>query len=82
VLRKNEFEKVQQNLRDKLGLKAGCGGCEQAFPAEAAGRHRSGGKRKIIGNEFIAVFDDEANRIAEETGGVEWLVQGTLYPDV
>jgi GMP synthase (glutamine-hydrolysing) len=40
------------------------------------------GKRKIIGTEFIAVFDDEALRIAEETGGVEWLVQGTLYPDV
>jgi GMP synthase (glutamine-hydrolysing) len=40
------------------------------------------GKRKIIGNEFIAVFDDEAERIAKESGGVEWLVQGTLYPDV
>ena len=32
--------------------------------------------------EFIAVFDDEATRIAKETGGVDWLVQGTLYPDV
>src|SRR6202044_2039797 len=39
-------------------------------------------KRKRIGAEFIAVFEDEANRIAQETGGVEWLVQGTLYPDV
>ena len=43
-------------------------------------------KRKIIGNEFIAVFDDEAARIARETGGprnrMAWLVQGTLYPDV
>jgi GMP synthase (glutamine-hydrolysing) len=39
-------------------------------------------KRKRIGAEFIAVFEDEANRIAKETGGVEWLVQGTLYPDV
>ena len=39
-------------------------------------------KRKIIGAEFIAVFDDEAARIAGETGGVDWLVQGTLYPDV
>ncbi|MGA7316410.1 MAG: glutamine-hydrolyzing GMP synthase, partial [Silvibacterium sp.] len=39
-------------------------------------------KRKIIGNEFIAVFDDEAHRIAQQTGGVDWLVQGTLYPDV
>ncbi len=39
-------------------------------------------KRKRIGAEFIAVFDDEAKRIAKETGGVDWLVQGTLYPDV
>ena len=39
-------------------------------------------KRKRIGAEFIAVFEDEANRIAKETGGVDWLVQGTLYPDV
>jgi GMP synthase (glutamine-hydrolysing) len=39
-------------------------------------------KRKIIGNEFIAVFDHEAKRIEKEEGKVEWLVQGTLYPDV
>ncbi len=39
-------------------------------------------KRKIIGNEFIAVFDEEAHRIEKEEGNVEWLVQGTLYPDV
>ena len=39
-------------------------------------------KRKIIGNEFIEVFDAEAHRILKEEGEVEWLVQGTLYPDV
>ena len=39
-------------------------------------------KRKIIGNEFIAVFDEEARRIEKEEGEVDWLVQGTLYPDV
>ena len=39
-------------------------------------------KRKIIGNEFIEVFDDEAHRILQTEGHVEWLVQGTLYPDV
>ena len=42
-------------------------------------------KRKIIGREFIAVFDDEAKRILEQEehgGEVAWLVQGTLYPDV
>ena len=39
-------------------------------------------KRKIIGNEFIKVFEEEAQRIAKTEGEVKWLVQGTLYPDV
>src|SRR5204863_1564885 len=39
-------------------------------------------KRRIIGNEFIAVFDEEADRIKREQSHVEFLVQGTLYPDV
>src|SRR5205814_3611081 len=39
-------------------------------------------KRKIIGNEFIAVFDQQAHDIEKKEGKVEWLVQGTLYPDV
>jgi GMP synthase (glutamine-hydrolysing) len=82
VLRKNEFEKVQQNLRDKLGLRLVAVDASKRFLGKLRGVTDPEGKRKIIGNEFIAVFDDEALRIAEETGGVEWLVQGTLYPDV
>ena len=40
-------------------------------------------KRKIIGNEFIKVFAAEAEKLQKETGGdIQWLVQGTLYPDV
>jgi GMP synthase (glutamine-hydrolysing) len=82
VLRKDEFQKVQQNLRDKLGLKLVAVDASARFLQKLRGVTDPEGKRKIIGNEFIAVFDDEAHRIAEETGGVEWLVQGTLYPDV
>jgi GMP synthase (glutamine-hydrolysing) len=82
VLRKNEFQKVQQNLRDKLGLKLVAVDASSRFLHKLAGVTDPEGKRKIIGREFIAVFDDEAHRIAAETGGVEWLVQGTLYPDV
>ena len=86
VLRKDEFEKVQQNLRDKLGLKLVAVDASKRFLGKLRGVTDPEGKRKIIGNEFIAVFDDEAVRIAEETGGpnakLEWLVQGTLYPDV
>jgi len=82
VLRKNEFQKVQENLRDKLGLNIVAVDSSERFLSKLAGVTEPEKKRKIIGGEFIAVFDDEANRIAKETGGVEWLVQGTLYPDV
>ncbi|MGB7136218.1 MAG: glutamine-hydrolyzing GMP synthase, partial [Acidobacteriaceae bacterium] len=82
VLRKNEFHKVQQNLRDKLGLKLVAVDAASRFLQKLRGVTDPEGKRKIIGKEFIAVFDDEAHRIAQETGGVQWLVQGTLYPDV
>ena len=39
-------------------------------------------KRKIIGNVFIEVFEEEANRLKDEFGKIAWLAQGTLYPDV
>jgi GMP synthase (glutamine-hydrolysing) len=82
VLRKNEFEKVQQNLRDKLGLHVVAVDATERFLSKLAGVTDPEKKRKIIGNEFIAVFDEEAHRIEKEEGKVEWLVQGTLYPDV
>ena len=82
VLRKNEFVSVQKNLRDKLGLKIVAVDAGDRFLARLAGVTDPEIKRKRIGAEFIAVFDDEANRIAQESGGVDWLVQGTLYPDV
>jgi GMP synthase (glutamine-hydrolysing) len=82
VLRKNEFQKVQQNLRDKLGLHVVGVDASQRFLAKLSGVTDPERKRKIIGNEFIAVFDEEARRIEKEEGKVDWLVQGTLYPDV
>jgi GMP synthase (glutamine-hydrolysing) len=82
VLRKNEFQSVQKNLRDKLGLNIVAVDASQRFLGQLAGITDPETKRKRIGAEFIAVFDDEATRIARETGGVDWLVQGTLYPDV
>jgi GMP synthase (glutamine-hydrolysing) len=88
VLRKNEFEKVQQNMRDNLGLHLIAVDATDRFMKKLAGVTDPETKRKIIGNEFIEVFDDEAKRILQdkvgnkEAGEVEWLVQGTLYPDV
>jgi GMP synthase (glutamine-hydrolysing) len=82
VLRKNEFEKVQQGLRDHLGLRLIAVDATDRFLSRLEGVTDPETKRKIIGNEFIAVFDEEANRIERAEGSVDWLVQGTLYPDV
>ncbi len=82
VLRKNEFKKVQQNLRDKLGLQVVAVDATERFLSKLAGVTDPETKRKIIGNEFIVIFDEEAHRIEQTEGKVEWLVQGTLYPDV
>jgi GMP synthase (glutamine-hydrolysing) len=82
MLRKNEFEKVQQNLRDKLGLHLVAMDASSQFLAKLKGVTDPEKKRKIIGNQFIKVFEQQARRIEKKEGKVKWLVQGTLYPDV
>jgi GMP synthase (glutamine-hydrolysing) len=89
VLRKDEFRKVQETMRGKLGLNVVAVDASQRFLTLLAGVTDPETKRKIIGNEFISVFDDQAARILRETAAAEggatdvaWLVQGTLYPDV
>ncbi len=86
VLRKDEFAKVQKTMREQLGLNVVAVDSSERFLTKLAGVTDPEQKRKVIGNEFIAVFDDEAKRIfeAEKSAGEEvaWLVQGTLYPDV
>jgi GMP synthase (glutamine-hydrolysing) len=83
VLRKNEFQQVQQNMRDKLGLRLVAVDASDRFLSRLAGVLDPEQKRKIIGSEFIAVFDDEAKRILDQQQeSAAWLVQGTLYPDV
>jgi GMP synthase (glutamine-hydrolysing) len=78
VLRKGEFGKVLGNLRDRLRLKViGVDATEQFLSGLSAVTDPEK-KRKIIGAEFIAVFEEEARKL----GRVEFLVQGTLYPDV
>ncbi len=86
VLRKDEFEKVQKTMREQLGLNVVAVDASERFLTKLAGITDPEQKRKIIGGEFISVFDDEAKKIfeAEKHVGEEvaWLVQGTLYPDV
>jgi GMP synthase (glutamine-hydrolysing) len=86
VLRKDEFAKVQKTMREQLRLNVVAVDASERFLAKLAGVTDPEKKRKAIGNEFIAVFDDEAAKILEaetaEGKTLAWLVQGTLYPDV
>jgi GMP synthase (glutamine-hydrolysing) len=81
VLRKDEYSKVQRAMQ-KLRLNLVAVDASTRFLSTLNGVIDPETKRKNIGREFIAVFDDEAHRIAKQTGGVDYLVQGTLYPDV
>ena len=65
VLRKDEFVKVQQNLRDKLGLHIEAVDASARFLRRLGGVTEPEAKRKIIGNEFIAVFEEEAHKIVD-----------------
>jgi len=78
LLRKNEFERVTAKLREQAHLNVQALDCSVRFLSRLRGVTDPEQKRKIIGEEFIRVFEEEARRL----GAVEFLVQGTLYPDV
>jgi GMP synthase (glutamine-hydrolysing) len=78
LLRKNEFEKVLAILRNQLHLNVRGVDAADRFLNLLAGVSDPETKRKIIGAEFIRVFEEEARKIGE----VDFLVQGTVYPDV
>ena len=77
VLRKNEAEKVLQTFKE-MGLKLIYVDASSQFLRRLTDIQDPEKKRKIIGNTFIDVFD----KAAYDVGGAEFLVQGTLYPDV
>jgi GMP synthase (glutamine-hydrolysing) len=78
VLRKGEAAQVRDAFGQKLGARLVCIDAATRFLGKLRRVEDPEKKRKIIGREFIAVFEEQARRIK----GVEWLVQGTLYPDV
>jgi GMP synthase (glutamine-hydrolysing) len=84
LLRKNEFEHTLQMYRERLGLHVVGVDASDHFLEKLKGVSDPEKKRKIIGNEFIAVFAAEAEKLqkGEAHGDIKWLVQGTLYPDV
>lgn len=77
LMRAGEPENVRQTM-ENLGLNLTMIDAEDRFLARLAGETDPERKRKIIGEEFIRVFEEEARKI----GAVDFLVQGTIYPDV
>ncbi|KAL8713025.1 MAG: hypothetical protein Q9220_002885 [cf. Caloplaca sp. 1 TL-2023] len=88
VLRMNEAETVHQTLTKHLGINLTVIDASDRFLSELKGVSEPEQKRKIIGRNFIEVFQETAKQIAAEAAGspaagdIEWLLQGTLYPDV
>ena len=84
MLRKNEFEQTLEMLRDRLGLRVIGVDASERFLAQLKGVADPERKRKLIGAEFISVFGEQARELqrGEAHGEIEYLVQGTLYPDV
>ncbi len=76
--RANEAAQVESLFRDAFKADLRVVDASERFLSKLAGVTDPERKRKIIGAEFIAVFEEEAKKI----GGVDFLVQGTLYPDV
>ena len=77
LLRKNEFESVLKQY-EGMGLNVKGVNASERFLAALKDIEDPEKKRKAIGNAFIEVFDDEANKLDD----VKWLAQGTIYPDV
>ena len=77
LLRKNEFESVLDSYKD-MGLNVIGVDAKDKFLGDLKGVTDPETKRKIIGRDFIEVFDAEAQKIKD----VKWLGQGTIYPDV
>ena len=78
LLRKDEAKQVMKVFKEDMGMNVILADASERFLAKLAGVKDPETKRKIIGKEFIDVFEEEAKKI----GAVDFLVQGTIYPDV
>lgn len=78
LLRKDEAKNVIANLYEKIGLEVNLVNAQELFLGKLSGVTDPETKRKIIGNTFIEVFEEESKKL----DGIAWLAQGTIYPDV
>ncbi|MEX2353122.1 MAG: glutamine-hydrolyzing GMP synthase, partial [Gammaproteobacteria bacterium] len=78
LLRLREGDQVMETFARHMGINVIRVDAEQRFLEALAGESDPEEKRKIIGREFIKVFEEEATRLED----IKWLAQGTIYPDV
>ncbi|MFT6705038.1 MAG: GMP synthase (glutamine-hydrolyzing), partial [Gammaproteobacteria bacterium] len=78
LLRLNEGDEVMKTFADNLGVKVIRVDAEEEFLSPLIGEDDPEAKRKIIGNQFITIFEREARKLEK----AKWLAQGTIYPDV
>ncbi|HMW70511.1 MAG TPA: glutamine-hydrolyzing GMP synthase [Cellvibrionaceae bacterium] len=78
LLRKNEGDQVMDMFAKNMGVRVIRADAEDLFLSKLQGENDPEKKRKIIGAAFIDVFDQEAKKL----NGINWLAQGTIYPDV
>ncbi|GFP77559.1 glutamine-hydrolyzing GMP synthase [Clostridium fungisolvens] len=78
LLRKDEGDQVEKIFSEQFDMNLIRVNAQERFLSKLAGQADPETKRKIIGEEFIRVFEEEANKI----GDAKFLVQGTIYPDV
>ena len=78
LLRLNEGDEVMRLFADHLGVKVIRVNAEQRFMRVLQGQQDPEKKRKLVGEEFIRVFEEQAAQLS----GIKWLAQGTIYPDV
>jgi GMP synthase (glutamine-hydrolysing) len=81
-LRKDEGDQVEKVFRDEFDMNLIRVNAQDRFLGKLKGISDPEQKRKIIGEEFIRVFEEEKNKLKEEFGHIDYLVQGTIYPDV
>ena len=78
LLRKDEGDQVEEIFRKQFDMNLIRANVQERFLGKLAGVSDPERKRKIIGEEFIRVFEAEANKLGE----IDFLVQGTIYPDI
>jgi len=82
LLRKNEGDQVMEVYGKQFHMKIKRVNAQERFLGRLAGISDPETKRKIIGEEFIRTFEEESKKLYEEEGGIDFLLQGTIYPDV